>query len=302
MERYLPLYLGKKSVIFESSRGCPNNCTYCYNLAMNKCTWRALTASETIARISDLVNRYSIGNVYYVDDNFFVDFDRGLKIAEGFHKINADWQIQGVDVLSAKRLKHDHLKLMERNGLVRLTIGAESGSQRIRKLMGKEGTISDIIDINRKLRRYNIIVFYSFISGFPSETISELKDSIKLIFKLLQENPNARTSPLYNFCPYPGTKVFEEIEEKVFHFPSKLEEWADFEFSKVNFQLSRKKHNLYQSLYNPSIFLDSKFNEYQVSAFMKFLVRLYRPIARFRVRNLWFRFMPENIIMKLFTK
>ncbi|MBN2459011.1 radical SAM protein [Candidatus Woesearchaeota archaeon] len=298
---YLQLYDNRKSLAIQTSRGCPNQCTYCYNVVYNKRRWRGLSSGTVIERIKLAVKEFGVEDVYLLDDNFFIDMKRAKAIAQGLKRLGITWQAQGVTVESIDVMSNDYLKLLEQSGLRRVTLGIESGSPRIRRLIGKNDDVDKIIRVNKRLRGQNIIVFCSFITGFPTETREDLQKTISLIFSLLKDNPNMRNSPVYNFIPYPGTKMAELAKKHGFKEPVSLEQWADFAYSNSNVpyigSIASKKE--LESLYFSSIFIDDKFREYTSSGLIRILARLYRPFARFRVRNLFFKFMIEEKIKRL---
>lgn len=61
-------------------------------------------------------------------------------------------------------------------------------------------------------------VTYSFIMGFPEETIWDFKETIKLIEKLLQLNNVNDIIQLHMFSPYPSTEETEKVK-KLLYFP-----------------------------------------------------------------------------------
>jgi len=61
----------------------------------------------------------------------------------------------------------------------------------------------------------------------------------------------------------------------------------------------RKSLKIFEYLYFTSLFLDNKAKEYPLPWPMKTLVNLYRPVARFRVKNLFFSFMVEKYFSQL---
>ena len=303
VQKYLPLYMGSRSFYFQSSRGCPFGCTYCFNTAFNKHKWRSLSAEKTIERIAAVKDRFDIGDVYFVDDNFFIDIDRSKRIMSGLAEIGIPWQVQGVDIISLQKMDDEFLKELERSGCRRITIGVESGSERIRRLMKKKGQVSDIVECIRRIKNYNIIVFCSFLTGVPTETVEELKETVKLLLTLLEENPNVRNSPIYNYTPYPGTEMYHLAVEQGFVPPKDLKSWStlgrwdldSFEKNSPPRRVWGKKNlQVFEYLYFTSLFLDKKTNEYPLPRPLKLLIDAYRPIARFRVRNLFFSFMIEK--------
>jgi anaerobic magnesium-protoporphyrin IX monomethyl ester cyclase len=300
--KYLPLYRHRKSFYLQSSRGCPNRCAYCYNAAFNRGRWRGLSADRTLEQVSQAVGRYGAEDIYFVDDMFFPDMRRARRIAEGMKGGAATWQVQGVDILSLKRMSDADLNLLWESGCGRLSVGIESGSPRIRKLARKTGETRDVIEVTRRLADWPFTLYYSFISGFPGETEEDLRQTVELIFELMKLNPHVHISPLYIYTPYPGTDMFEEVVRHGFTPPARLQDWAgmsdwaSLSYDQANFTESRKK--FYESLYFTSLFLDNKTREYTVPRLVRLLAGLYRPVARFRTRHFFFDGLIEQRVYR----
>jgi len=69
---------GLDALLFETSRGCPHNCAFCYNTCFSNRQWRALTADETLYRMKRVIKDLGIRSFAFSDDNFFTDLDHLL--------------------------------------------------------------------------------------------------------------------------------------------------------------------------------------------------------------------------------
>lgn len=302
VNRYMPRYRGRKSLYFQSSRGCHHACTYCFNTRFNRQRFRAQGAERTLERVRLIVEKYGAEDIYFVDDNFFVNLARDRAILTGMKKIGVTWQIQGVDIIALSHMDDDFLRLLQDSGLSRLTVGIESGSPRIRKLMKKAGAISDIETVMRRLANHNMLVFASFLAAIPTETPEELKQTTDLLLKLLKINPNLRNSPIYNYTPYPGTAMFELAVAEGYRPPKTLEEWGKVGSWDMFSWQDRPGRKLHEALYFVSNFLDRKTQEYEVPALVQLLSDAYRPIARWRVKRLNFDFLIEKLVADWATR
>ncbi|MFC2061700.1 B12-binding domain-containing radical SAM protein [Elusimicrobiota bacterium] len=297
ISKYLPAYKKQRSIYFQSSRGCPYRCKYCYNNSVNRGKWRALSAEKTLERIGKLLDKFKfIDDIYFVDDNFFIDMNRAEKIIRGLKEIDVTWQVQGVDIVSIKRMDDSFLELLRDSGCQRLTVGIESGSPKIRELIHKNGSVEDIAAVMERLKKYDIIIYCSFLIGIPGETIDDIKCSIDLLLKLMKINPNIRNSPFYIYTPYPGTELYERVTELGFKAPGSIEEWADCEWDRVTFTGNEK---FYHNLHFTSLFIDKKTREYSVPLIVRILTDIYRPVARCRIKKLFFGLMIEKYVFKL---
>lgn len=296
--RYLPRYQGRTTLYFQASRGCPLPCIFCYNVDFNGRRLRKIPPERVLARLRGLVERYRPQDVYFVDDNFIVDIRWASKIMEGVRDLGVNWQAQGVEVTTIRRLTDDQLRLMASSRLKRISTGVESGSPRIRALLKKPGTPEDYLAAVRKLAPTGITLYLSFMGGVPTETPDDVRETVRLIFRLLEANPHVRISPLYNATPYPGTDLYDLAIRNGYRPPDSLERWgrlAGFEAAKLpGGEGDRARARFYESLYFVSMFLDDKGKDYQVPRLVGWLIGLYRPLARMRLRRLNFSLLLER--------
>lgn len=291
MNDYLQKYTDRTSINFESSRGCPFKCAYCYNTVVNKSRWRCLAPEETVKRIEKLITKYpQIQSIYFIDDNFFIDKKRACKIMKGLKELGIPWFSQGVDIITLKSMDEAYYKLIENSNCLKLTVGIESGSPRIRKLLNKRGTPEEIISVAREFKKYNLIFYCDFMVGIPTETKNDIKASINLLFKLQKINKNFRNSAFYVYVPYPGTPLYEKVKSTESQIPRNLEEWSSYGWHGLN---PGRKKKMYGYMHVISLFIDKKAQDYNAPYFLRVLVSLYRPVAKYRMKLLFFRFPVE---------
>lgn len=304
IKKYLPLFMGHRTLYMETSRGCPGRCGFCSNRVYNKRRWRYLNPETVIKDIKEMYDKYDVRSIYFIDDNFFVNLERAKTIAELLlkEKIKIIWEVQGIRYDSALKMNDVYLNLMYEAGLRKVHFGAESGSQRILDLIDKDITVDKIIQVNRSWARFNIVVQHNFMSGFPTETIEELKMTVNLIRKLRKENQNAIISPVCPYTPYPGTSLYDKAMNEGFIKHNTLEDWIYADYGDSQW-LSKSRKRILKGLFFVSMFVDSHREKEMVeSLFFKLLIKIYRPIARFRMRYLFFRFMPESLLKNLILK
>ena len=96
-----------------------------------------------------------------------------------------------------------------------LSSAAESGSNRILKLMRRRYTIQDFIKIVKILNEEYPNIYFStqLIAGFPSETEKDFQLSMQLIHELKFDNVE-----VYKFSPNIGTKaakMCDQVPERI---------------------------------------------------------------------------------------
>ena len=105
--------------MYTSSLACPYNCGYCTNEGVYGRKWNALPPEQVAEETCDLVTRYGLELLWIVDDNFLVDRERAVGIAEQIVRrgVKFKWSVQASTNLVG-RLTHDELVLLRRAGLI----------------------------------------------------------------------------------------------------------------------------------------------------------------------------------------
>lgn len=307
-DKYLFQLHGQRFLSLESSRGCPHRCAYCYNPSVYNRKWRALTADETVRRIKILSKDYGATGIWLCDDNFFSNKQRALAIFTALKEQQLGISVDRVDVHPsvASRLTDAELGLIRDGGGHSMSLGVESGSPRILGLIKKDSRsqTSAVLEFNRRVAKLGIVACYNLMMGFPTESLEELAQTISLFLRLMNENENALCL-LNTYTPFPGTELFDVCQENGLKAPGSLEEWARFNYRKMNEiapWLTAERRELLRVLdfaalaarrYN-IIMLD---REKLTPAAL--LGRLYRPLAMKRMEKLYSRFPIEIRLARL---
>jgi len=220
---------GRRWAMYTSSLACPYNCGYCTNEGVYGRKWNALPAEQVAEETCDLVTRYGLELLWIVDDNFLVDRERAVGIAEGIVRkgVQFKWSVQASTNLVG-RMTHDELLLLRRAGLTQVAQGADSGSQKVLHLMNKDfQKIDTIYQAAEKLSRAGIRPSFNMIFGFPGEGEKERRESVALIMDICRRYPGAEFWTNI-FTPYPGAPIMQRAFEFGIDVPKTLEGWVDF--------------------------------------------------------------------------
>lgn len=305
MAKYAQTYRGEKMFFYQSSRGCPCKCAYCYNRAFNLGRLRAKSAARVLAELKDLRSRYEFSLVYLLDDNFFIDQRRAMAILSGLKELGLGCVLQGVDIETLARLSDAELDLIEAAGVVRMSIGVEYGVDRVRtEVLNKSGDLRLAREQLARFRNRKIAVLCSFIVGLPGETRAEIRATIDLGLEILRLGGNFRIPQFFIFSPYPGTEIFSSLERGGAVFPGRLEDWGRYEWDSSHMHESSPalKDFLERACF-VSRFLDRKMDDYGSGArLLKALYNAYRPVAWFRLRTGFLKPLPERRAYGLLKK
>ena len=220
---------GRRWAMYTSSLACPYNCAYCTNDGVYGRKWNALDAEQVAEETTDLVSRYALRLLWIVDDNFLVDRDRAVGIAEGILRrgVQFDWSIQASTNL-VNRLTVEELKLLKRSGLSQISQGADSGSPKVMHLMNKDfQKVETVYEAAGRLTEAGIRPSFNMIFGFPGEEEEDRRDSIRMIMDICRRFPGAEFWTNI-FTPYPGSPIMQRAFELGIEVPKTLEGWADF--------------------------------------------------------------------------
>jgi radical SAM superfamily enzyme YgiQ (UPF0313 family) len=294
--KFLPLLTNRKSLPIITSRGCPFRCAYCYNTEFSQRRWTSLSPEQTVSSIINLVNRYNIRGIFLLDDNFFVNLKRVRRICElliesdlGIGIYNANCRVDTI-----ANMDDGFLRLIKKAGFGQIFVGVESGSSEVLNKIKKYITLEQVLIASTKLKNAGIRPFYSFMAGFPSETIDDIKRTLLLMSRLLKENPDAIVYKLQLFTPFPGTELFRYASRLGMKFPESLEEWATYHYDKINYDGFNAKHKKFlKDIHYYTTFLDTKLLVDQ-SQYLELISKLYSKILKFRLDHEFYSLMYEH--------
>ncbi|HPZ07296.1 MAG TPA: radical SAM protein, partial [Candidatus Eremiobacteraeota bacterium] len=287
-ERIFPIY---------SAYGCPYNCAFCVSPSLYrdfKYKWVPLPAKEIVDHIEYLKKNYGATEIYFYDDDSFVNLDHIHSIIKEVRNrtLKIKMSFRGARVNEVLKMDKEYLHELAEAGTHILHIGIESGSQRILDLFNKGIKVEDIFQMNRRLsENKKIISGYNWIIGTPTETLQNIKETTNVIIKLIDHNPRCIIFPPNKFRPLPGTDLFILAIQHGYKEPATLEEWIyeELEGDKSQVWYTSEIEKMIKMLQVTSYFIDNK----QVlllkkhsfkNMLIKLLFMLYRPVARFRFK------------------
>ena len=228
-KKYFKIAAARGELMFPTSRGCPYNCNFCYNQVFNRRSWRMMPVDKFEKELSALVKEFKLKNIYINDDNIGSNKLRLKKIAEILKKFDLSWSTS----IRCSDMDEATAKLLENSGCAELLLGVESGSDRILKevinKMYPKG-VQDIRNCTSILSKTKIRGRYNFIAGLPSETVSEIHESMSLADWIWEKDKNAKIT-FDAYAPYPGSKLYFEAIKGGFKEPDSFEGWSKMTLS-----------------------------------------------------------------------
>jgi len=205
METYLsnPVVGVGRDMDIITSRGCPHQCTYCYQIFGRG--FRARSPENILAEITELDSRYGLDFVSFQDDCFVVDRKRVYAFCDLLDKSNLEikWSCCGRVNICDEPL----LRRMKASGCVSVNFGIESGSQTILNRYRKGVTVEQAKRAVRLVRDAGLRCPTSFMLGSPGETRETAWETVEFC-----REANIPLQALMFTTPYPGTPLYEEVK------------------------------------------------------------------------------------------
>jgi anaerobic magnesium-protoporphyrin IX monomethyl ester cyclase len=280
-------YIVHNSLNMITSRGCPFQCNFCYNSIFNN-IWRGWTAQKCIKEFNIVVD-LGVKKINFYDDYFFANRERNEVLLQYFKDQDMTWKAE----LRVNQLTYAFADRLKECGCEQLFFGAESGSQRILNILGKNMLVKDIIQSAQITKDAEIFADYSWMIGIPGEEWDDIRKTIKLIKKISMINNDSEFSIKILF-PYPKTEIHKKAVLHGFKNPKSLREWGEIRRERASDYLNNK--NLLEMISLTSAIMGKKIFEQNTIP----ILNLIRIPASFRWKHEVFTMGIENLVFKIF--
>lgn len=219
-----------------TSLGCPYPCTFCSPSIRRSYGQKFRSRSPKLVadEMQFLKNRFGINAVCFADDVFTFDMKRAEALCEELihRNLGIKWNV----ATRADRISRPLLAKMKKAGCDSVSLGIESGNERMIKHIQKSETKEQMSQAVRYLKELNIISNLTFIIGLPTETPEEMQDTFDFARQL-----RPTYAQFHYFTPYPGTPIYREygLSYKDFDDGSHFNELKN-NFSKIPDEVLRK--------------------------------------------------------------
>jgi anaerobic magnesium-protoporphyrin IX monomethyl ester cyclase len=209
---------------FESSRGCPFNCSYCINSELHKLrpaqahrsqhslnvtrekpagSYRYHTPGELVRRLKKYRQKYGFNHIHFIDENMPTMPLKNLTELAELYKAEVD-----IPFFTQSRPEYfvktpEKAKVLAQMGCRMIGMGAESGNDHLRRTVlnrpMKDGTLESASEI---LKANGIMVAAYYVIGFPGETREMIEETIAMHVRIAPHRHSIRF-----LHPYPGTPI-----------------------------------------------------------------------------------------------
>jgi len=212
-EKIMKKHNGWINIIF--ARGCPFNCSYCWNGAIrssykvtNKEYLRQVTPENAIKMVQRIVEKYKDFKVLNIQDDLFTWNKPWIREFCKLLKENLP-DLEYTCNLRPKMFDLETLNILKESGCIRVILGIESHSKRIRDEVLNRFMSND--EIMKAVKMCNGVGFRKgcwalYIIGCPTETLQETLDTIKFAGELGTAGVKMclmlpfKGTPIYKYC------------------------------------------------------------------------------------------------------
>lgn len=233
------------------TRGCPYQCTFCAGKLVSGTRLRKRSIENVIAEIKILYQQHGIREFHIVDDNFTLDRDYAKCFLKKLIEENLNISLATPNGIRMETLDSEMLFLMKKAGLYLISLGIESGSNRVLSLMKKNLTVERIKERVDFINQHSFDMAGFFIMGFPGENKEEILATTKLSLELKLIRAN-----YFTFLPFPGTESYKTLKE---NGELNVVDWDRLYFM--------------NAAYTPRTIKRSELKRLQRNAFLKFYLR-----------------------------
>jgi hopanoid biosynthesis associated radical SAM protein HpnJ len=205
IENYYNGYLKHPYLSFYTGRGCKSRCTFClWPQTVGGHKYRTRSVGHVMEEVQWAQKAFpQVKELFFDDDTLTDDLPRVEALAREMGKLGIEW------CCNAKaNVPHATLKIMRDNGLRLLTVGYESGNQKILHNI-KKGMLVDVARrFTKDCHDLGIRIHGTFILGLPGETKETIEETIRFAAEM-----NPHTIQVSLAAPYPGTFLYKQAVE-----------------------------------------------------------------------------------------
>jgi radical SAM superfamily enzyme YgiQ (UPF0313 family) len=208
--------LSRPSVL--AGRGCPFQCTYCCNHALQRLAGGRYVRARSARNVADEILSIKrvltlLEEIYLEVETMGADQEWALELCDTLEEVNRQFEVPiayGSNLRVTPRSDYDDLfAAFARSNFRFINIGLESGSERVRReVLKRNYSNEDIVRTVRTARKHGLQVGMYNLIGLPGEMKADFRDTVKVTRECRPD-----WYLLSVFFPYPGTVLHDRCEE-----------------------------------------------------------------------------------------
>jgi hopanoid biosynthesis associated radical SAM protein HpnJ len=202
IENYYIGYLKHPYVSIYTGRGCRAQCTYClWPQTISGHAYRVRSIQNVYDEMLRAKQLFPNAKEFFFDDDTLTEEPLRVEaLAQKLKPLGITWSCN-----ARANVRKDTLKILKNNGLRLLTVGFESGNQKILNNIRKGIHLTQAREFMQTTKELGILVHGAFILGLPGETKETIEETMRYALEL---DPYSIQVSLV--APYPGTVIYEQ--------------------------------------------------------------------------------------------
>ena len=204
----------KKAVFCITGRGCPYNCSYCFNQSYRQMYkglgkyCRRRSVGNVIDELKELKEENTeLQMIIFQDDIFILDHDW---VREFCQKYSGEIALPFHCHLRANLVTDEIMELLAETGCISVKMALEAASSRLRKnVLNRDLSNEDLLNACRSVKQSGIMLVTQNILGIPTGTLEDDLDTLRMNYEV---QPDFAFATLMQ--PYPRTRICEFSKEQ----------------------------------------------------------------------------------------
>ncbi len=159
----------------QTRRGCPMNCSYCSTATIEGRSLRKLSTEFAVEEIA-LHAEAGFERFYFVDNTFNIPLAYAKELCRGL--IESGLKISFRCIIYPGKVDEEFIDLLARSGCKEVSLGFESGCERMLRAMNKKYTLNAILQTSEILKDFGIKRMGFLLLGGPGETRESVEESL----------------------------------------------------------------------------------------------------------------------------
>ncbi len=192
----------------QTSRGCPNACSFCAVYLVSTRKWRPRDPEICVAELVKAKEELpSLKSVIIFDDNPTVKKDHIRRFLDSYVKENINLALTVINT-RADGLDEEIIALLKKAKCPSIGLGVESGCPEVFEKIGKGETLEEIKTTAKLIKKHGMPLSLCFVIGLEGDSLEKTKASINLAKELKPDHI------FWNMItPFKGTKIREWYDE-----------------------------------------------------------------------------------------
>jgi anaerobic magnesium-protoporphyrin IX monomethyl ester cyclase len=190
-----------------SSRGCPFQCAWCQKSVFGR-SYRPRSPESVAEEMGQIKAQYDPDQLRVVDDVLGIDRQWVKRWRDAL--VARDAVIPFECLSRVDLVDREVLTWLKEAGCIRISFGAESGSQKVLDAMAKGTKVSQAYQAAQLCHELGIEVYFFIMVGYPGETWEDIQATVRF---LCEAAPDEFSSTIA--YPLQGTPFYEQVRDRL---------------------------------------------------------------------------------------